>query len=307
MSAVAISVSGLAPSRGTRGPWSMATAEFLKRPITLPVLVFIGLLILAAVFAQVISPYDPVSDQDYVNANQGPTPAHWLGTDYAGRDILSRIIYGSRVSLTVGIVSVGIGLVAGVACGVTAGFLGGKTDVLAMRLMDVIWAFPSLMLALAITSALGRGVTNAMIAIGVVNVPFFARVARSSTLAVRNLEFVTAARGMGAASWRIMLQHILPNVAAPIIVQGSLAFGVAITTEASLDFLGVGAQPPTPTWGLDLQVGYQYLALNPSLALFPGLAIFLAVLAFTFLGDALRTALDPRLSRQSGTDSRERP
>jgi peptide/nickel transport system permease protein len=276
----------------------LTVARLLKRRLTPPALVAIAALVLCSVFAQAISPYDPVSDQDYASTNQGPSVAHWFGTDYAGRDILSRVIYGSRVSLMVGIVSVGIGLLAGVACGLAAGFFGGKTDIVAMRLMDVIWAFPSLMLALAITSVLGRGITNAMIAIGVVNVPFFARVVRSSTLAVRELEFVTAARGMGAPGWRIMLQHILPNVAAPIIVQGSLAFGVAITTEASLDFLGVGAQPPTPTWGLDLQVGYQYLALNPSLSVFPGLAIFVAVLAFTFLGDGLRVALDPRLSRR---------
>lgn len=272
--------------------------RLLKRRLTLPALIVIAGLILCAIFAKTISPYDPVSDQAYPSANQGPTVAHWFGADYAGRDILSRVIYGSRVSLLVGIVSVGIGLLFGVVCGVTAGYFGGTTDVVSMRLMDVIWAFPSLMLALAITSALGRGVTNAMIAIGVVNVPFFARVARSSTLAVRGLEFVTAARAIGVPRWRIMTQHILPNIAAPLIVQGSLAFGVAITTEASLDFLGVGAQPPTPTWGLDLQVGYQYLATNPSLALFPGLAIFIAVLAFTFLGDGLRVALDPRLSQR---------
>lgn len=277
---------------------SPVVRRLLKRRLTPPALVVIAGLILCAIFAKVISPYDPVSDQAYASANQGPTAAHWFGADYAGRDIFSRVIYGSRVSLLVGVVSVGIGLLFGVVCGVIAGYMGGATDVVSMRLMDVIWAFPSLMLALAITSALGRGVTNAMIAIGVVNVPFFARVARSSTLAVRELEFVTAARAIGVPSWRIMTRHILPNAAAPIIVQASLAFGVAITTEASLDFLGVGAQPPTPTWGLDLQVGYQYLANNPSLALFPGLAIFIAVLAFTFLGDGLRVALDPRLSQR---------
>lgn len=269
--------------------------RLLKRRLTLPSLVIIGGLIVCAVLAKVISPYDPINGQDYASANQGPSLAHWFGTDYLGRDMLSRLIYGSRVSLLVGVVAVAIGLIFGVTGGIIAGYFGRAVDSVIMRVMDVIWAFPSLMLALAITSALGRGTTNAMIAIGVVNVPFFARVARASTLAVRDLEYITAARAIGTPSGQVVARHVLPNVAAPIIVQGSLAFGVAITTEASLDFLGVGAQPPTPTWGIDLQVGYQYLANNASVAIFPGLAIFVAVLAFTFLGDGLRVALDPRL------------
>lgn len=281
--------------RPTRSLSFPLVRRLLKRRLTFPSLIVIGGLVVCAVFAKVISPYDPINGQDYANANQGPSVAHWLGTDYLGRDMLSRLIIGSRVSLLVGVVAVGIGLVFGVTGGIVAGYSGRIVDSVIMRLMDVIWAFPSLMLALAITSALGRGTTNAMIAIGIVNVPFFARVARASTLAVRDLEYITAARAIGTPSERIIVRHILPNVAAPIIVQGSLAFGVAITTEASLDFLGVGAQPPTPTWGVDLQVGYQYLANNPSVAIFPGLAIFVAVLAFTFLGDGLRVALDPRL------------
>jgi ABC-type dipeptide/oligopeptide/nickel transport system permease subunit len=252
-------------------------------------------LVVCAIFAPSISPYDPVTQQDYANANQGPSAIHWLGTDYAGRDILSRLIHGSRISLLVGAISVGIGLIAGVAVGVAAGYVGGRTDAVLMRLTDVIWAFPSLMLALAITSALGRGIVNAMIAIGIVNVPLFARLARGSALSVRETDYVTAARALGVSSYWIMLRHVLPNIAAPVIVQASLAFGVAMTTEASLSFLGVGAEPPAPSWGLDLQVGYQYLTNNPSLAIFPGLAIFISVLAFNFLGDGLRTALDPRL------------
>jgi ABC-type dipeptide/oligopeptide/nickel transport system permease subunit len=272
--------------------------RFLRTRFTAISIAIIVLIVLCAIFAPVISPYDPVTQQDYANANQGPTGLHWLGTDYLGRDILSRVIYGARISLLVGAVSVGIGLLAGVVLGVAAGYAGGKTDSVLMRLSDVIWAFPSLMLALAITAALGRGVTNAMIAIGVVNIPFFARLARASTLSVRELDYVTAARAIGTSGPRVILRHVLPNIVAPLIVQASLACGVAMTTEASLDFLGVGVQPPTPSWGVDLQVGYQYLANNPSLAIFPGLAIFVAVLAFNFLGDGLRIALDPRLSRR---------
>ncbi len=280
------------PTRSLSFPF---VRRLLKRRLTVPSLIIIGGLIVCAVLAKVISPYDPINGQDYASANQGPSLAHWFGTDYLGRDMLSRLIYGSRISLLVGVVAVAIGLAFGVTGGIIAGYFGRAVDSIIMRVMDVIWAFPSLMLALAITSALGRGTTNAMIAIGVINVPFFARVARASTLAVRDLEYITAARAIGTPSRQIVARHVLPNVAAPIIVQGSLAFGVAITTEASLDFLGVGAQPPTPTWGIDLQVGYQYLANNASVAIFPGLAIFVAVLAFTFLGDGLRVALDPRL------------
>jgi peptide/nickel transport system permease protein len=248
-----------------------------------------------AIFADAIAGYDPITYQSYIDANQGPSAAHWFGTDYLGRDTFSRVIYGARVSLTVGIVSVGIGLTVGVLTGMIAGFLGGKVDAGLMRVSDAIWTFPALMLALAITSALGPGIFNAMIAIGVVGIPYFARLARASTLTVRELDFVMAARTLGLSSPRIMVRHVLPNIAAPIIVQGSLALGGAIITEASLSFLGVGVQPPTPSWGIELRSGYQYMELNPSLAFFPGMAIFLTVLAFNFLGDGLRTALDPKL------------
>ena len=253
---------------------------------------------LCAIFADVIAGYDPVTHQDYAEANQGPSPAHWFGTDYIGRDMMSRLIYGARVSLAVGFVSVGIGLTVGVLIGLIAGFLGGKTDALLMRVTDAIWTFPSLMLALAITSALGPGIFNAMIAIGVVGIPYFARLARASTLTARELDFVMAARALGSPTWRILVVHILPNIAAPLIVQGSLALGSAIITEASLSFLGVGVQPPTPSWGIELRSGYQYMELNPAVAIIPGLAIFLTVLSFNFLGDGLRTALDPRLARR---------
>jgi peptide/nickel transport system permease protein len=256
------------------------------------------LMIFCAIFAGAITRYDPIRDQSYSEANEGPSAAHWFGTDYLGRDTFSRIVYGSRVSLTVGTVSVGIGMAAGVMIGLMGGYFGGKLDNVLMRITDAIWTFPSLMLALAITSVLGPGIFNAMIAIGVVGIPFFARLSRASTLTVRQLDFVLAARALGMTSPRIMIRHILPNILAPIIVQGSLAFGAAVITEASLSFLGVGVQPPTPSWGIELRSGYQYMELNPSAAIVPGLAIFVTVLACNFLGDGLRIALDPKLQQR---------
>jgi len=261
-------------------------------------LVILGTFMLMAIFAPLIQRYDPITDQSYAEANQGPSAAHWFGTDYLGRDTWSRLVHGSRISLTVGFVSVGVGLVLGVIVGVAAGYLGGKVDAVLMRFTDAIWSFPALMLALGITSALGRGVFNSMIAIGIVGIPFFARLARASTLTARELDYVLAARALGANTTRILGRHVLPNIAAPLIVQASLGLGTAIITEASLSFLGVGVQPPTPSWGLELRTGYQYLELNPAVAIIPGLLIFLTVLSFNFLGDALRTALDPRLARR---------
>jgi peptide/nickel transport system permease protein len=278
---------------------SFQTIRLLLRVRLVPMsLAILGLFILMAIFAPVVQRYDPITDQSYSEANEGPSAEHWFGTDYLGRDMWSRLIYGSRISLSVGLISVGVGMVFGVAIGVTGGFLGGKIDAILMRCTDAIWTFPALMLALAITSALGRGVINSMIAIGIVGIPFFARLSRASTLSARELDYVLAARALGSTTPRILFRHILPNIAAPLIVQGSLGLGNAIITEASLSFLGVGVQPPTPSWGLELKTGYQYLELNPAVAIIPGVLIFLTVLAFNFLGDGLRTALDPRLARR---------
>lgn len=286
------------PDRAPRVGSAIAFGHRLLRTRLTPlaVLVILGLVICAA-FANVVAPYDPTF-QDYAITNQGPSAAHWFGTDNLGRDILSRVIYGSRVSLLVGAVAVGIGLLLGVGVGVTAGLFGGKIDAALMRATDAIWAFPALMLALAITSVLGRGVTNAMIAIGIVNIPFFARLARASTLSVRETDFVLAGRALGLTEAELARRYILPNISAPITVQASLLFAVAIITEASLSFLGVGVQPPAPSWGLDLRTGYQFMSTSLSQAFFPGLAIFVTVLAFNFLGDGIRTALDPRLWRR---------
>lgn len=284
--------------RSAGGPAAVAFARRLLRTRLTPwaVLVVAGL-VLSALFADFIAPYNPTF-QDYASTNQGPSAAHWFGTDNLGRDILSRVVYGSRVSLLVGVVAVTIGLVVGVTVGVVAGLFGGKLDAALMRATDAIWAFPALMLALAVTSVLGRGVTNAMLAIGVVNIPFFARLARASTLSVRAMDFVLAGRALGVSEVGIALRYVLPNIAAPITVQASLLFAVAIITEASLSFLGVGVQPPAPSWGLDLRTGYQYMSTSLSQAFFPGLAIFVTVLSLNFLGDGIRTALDPKLWRR---------
>lgn len=282
-------------SRSPSG-WAFVQRMLGTRLVSLA-LVIVGVIALCAIFSPQIAPYDPTF-QDYAATNQGPSAVHWFGTDYLGRDVLSRVIYGARVSLLVGSVAVGFGILFGVTIGLVAGVSGGKLDALLMRLTDAIWAFPALMLALAITSVLGRGVTNAMIAIGVVNIPFLARLTRASTLYIREMDYVTAAKAMGASSARITFRYILPNIAAPLIVQASLLFAVAIITEASLSFLGVGVQPPKPSWGLDLRTGYQYMSTNVAQAFFPGLAIFFSVVALNFLGDGLRSALDPRLRRR---------
>jgi peptide/nickel transport system permease protein len=259
-------------------------------------LAIVGLLVVCAVTAPVISPYEP-NRQRLLEALQGPSAEHWLGTDENGRDVLSRILYGTRVSLAAGIFSVAIALCLGVTTGLVSGYFGGKVDNVIMRFMDALLAFPTLVLALAITAALGPGLRNAMIAIGIVGMPIFARLTRGQVLSVREREFVEAARTIGAGHVRIMVQHVLPNVMAPLIVQMSLSIAVAILAEATLSFLGLGVQPPEPSWGSMVSRGKDYLDLAPWLAFAPGGAILLAVMGFNFVGDAVRDALDPRLTR----------
>ena len=256
-------------------------------------LTVIGLMIFLALTADFLTPYDP-NYQDYAQLRQAPSLDHPFGTDQIGRDVYSRVIYGARISLLVGVVAVGIGMSAGVVLGLVAGLYGGWTDEIIMRVMDAIYAFPALVLALAITAALGTGIVNIMIAIGVVYMPSYARLVRGQVLSVRERDFVVAAQLLGAGPLRLMFLHIWPNVTAPIIVQASLNVSTAILTEASLSFLGLGVRPPTPSWGSSLQGGYQYLSSAPWLSIYPGLAIFIAVLAFNLFGDGLRYALDPR-------------
>lgn len=252
-------------------------------------------LVAAAVAAPVVAPFDPI-EVDPGRALLPPGPPHLLGTDDLGRDVFSRVVYGARVSLAVGVISVSIGLVVGVTVGMVAGYLGGLVDLLLMRVIDALLAFPALVLAIAITAALGPQIQNAMVAIGIVAIPAYARLTRAQVLSVREHEFVLAARALGAPPRRIILQHILPNIVNPLIVQATLSTAFAILQEASLSFLGLGSQPPNPSWGQDIYYSQRYLAnLKWWMSAGPGVAIFLAVFAFNFLGDALRDLLDPRL------------
>ena len=258
-------------------------------------LAVILIVLLTAVFAGLLAPYSPSQIQP-VGILAAPSPQYLLGTDSIGRDVLSRIIYGARVSILAGAVSVGVALTAGVLIGLVSGYYGGRTDDVLMRMVDALYSFPALLLALAITAILGPGLVNVMLAIGIVFTPAFARLVRGQALSVREREFVMAARVTGAGPWRIMAVHIWPNVTAPIVVQASLLVAAAIVIEAGLSFLGLGVQPPAPSWGSMLKEGYQYMEQAPWLAFAPGAAIFVTVLAFNLFGDGLRHALDPRLS-----------
>nr|WP_245302593.1 nickel transporter permease [Symbiobacterium terraclitae] len=253
-------------------------------------------MVLAALLADVIAPYDPIKGK-LSDMLQPPSAAHWMGTDEQGRDIFSRIIHGSRISLQVGLVAVGISLTTGTAIGAISAYFGGWLDLLVMRIIDILLAFPSILLAIAITAILGPSLTNAMIAVGVVGMPVYARLVRASVLSLREQDFVQAARAAGGGHARILGRHILPNALAPIIVQSTLSIGTAMLDAAGLSFLGLGAQPPAPEWGAMLSRAQVYIQLAPWVVTFPGLAIMLAVLGFNLLGDGLRDVLDPRLRR----------
>jgi peptide/nickel transport system permease protein len=253
--------------------------------------------LLLALFAPVVAPYDPIK-VDVLQTLEPPGWAHWLGTDDLGRDVLSRVIWGGRVSLSVGLISVSIGLFVGVTLGLAAGYVGGTFDLLVMRVIDALLAFPALVLAIAITAALGPQIQNAMIAIGIVAIPAYARLTRGQVLSIRARDFIVAARTIGASPLRIIVRHIFPNITNPLIVQATLSTAFAILAEAALSFLGLGPQPPYPSWGQDINYSQRYLAnLKWWMSAGPGIAIFTAVFAFNFLGDALRDVLDPRLRR----------
>jgi peptide/nickel transport system permease protein len=257
----------------------------------------VACVVFLALFAGFLAPLDPIK-LDLNISLEPPGPTHPLGTDDLGRDILSRVIYGARVSLLAGVVSVAIAFLGGVGLGVISGYWGGWVDNVIMRLMDSLLSFPAIVLALAIAAVIGAGLTNVMIAIGVVNTPIFARLARGQTLAVRELDYVGAARVLGACDLRIMRVHVLPNIAAPLIVQTSLSVAFAILAEASLSFLGFGVKPPEPSWGSMVSMGRGYLQQAPWIVFGPGAAIFITVMGFNFVGDAFRRALDPRLSHR---------
>jgi peptide/nickel transport system permease protein len=250
-------------------------------------------LILLAVFAPLIAPYDP-AQQSWTLVRKPSSWAHWFGTDESGRDLLSRVIYGARASLLAGVVSVSIALTAGVPIGLLAGYRGGWIDAIISRITDAMLACPNLILAIALAAFLGPSLTNAMIAIGVTATPVFVRLTRGQVLSVKVEDYVEAARAVGNPAWRIAVRHILPNILPSLLVQATLAIAAAIIAEASLSFLGLGQQPPAPSWGSMLNTAQRFLTNAPWMAVWPGLAIFLSVPSFNLLGDGLRDALDPK-------------
>ena len=274
----------------------MADSRIFRNPLNLIALAIIGLLALSALFATFIAPYDPLA-QSLGARLQPPSAAHLLGTDQLGRDIASRLLYGARISLVIGVVVVALAGVFGTVIGLLAGYAAGFTDEALMRLTEVFLAFPPLILAMAIAGALGPSLTNAIIAIAAVTWAIYARLARGQILSLRQREFVEAARAIGVRPSRIILRHLLPNAIAPLMVQASFDMGAAIISAAGLSFIGFGAQPPTPEWGVMISEGRNFISTEPWLSLFPGLAILFAVGSFNLLGDGLRDVLDPRLRR----------
>jgi peptide/nickel transport system permease protein len=256
------------------------------------------LLGLVAIFGAALAPFDPIA-MDFTARFAPPSLAHPFGTDDFGRDLFSRVLHGAAVSFRVAFIAVGISGVVGVTLGVLAGYLGGWVDEIVMRAMDVLFAFPAVLLAITVMAILGRGVENAMIAIAIVYAPIFARVTRGAVISVRDREFVTAARALGQNQLRIMFSHVLPNALGPIIVQTSLSLAFAILAEAALSFFGLGTQPPDPSWGRMLAEGRAFLHQAPWMGVFPGLAIMVSVLGFNLLGDGLRDVLDPRFRGRS--------
>jgi peptide/nickel transport system permease protein len=252
--------------------------------------------IAVALFAPLISPYDPLK-QDLGNTLARPDRAHLMGTDNVGRDVLSRMIWGTRVSLLAGFGSVVLAMVTGGLLGLLAGYAGGQTDGLVMRVMDAVLSFPPLVLALALGAVLGAGLTGVVIALGVVYTPTFARLMRGQVLTITARDYVEAARALGAPGWRVAWHHVLPNAAAPIVIQASLSVAFAILAEASLSFLGLGIQPPGASWGSMINAGRGYLQQAPWIVFWPGTALFVTVVGLNFVGDAVREALDPRLRK----------
>ncbi|HSI01907.1 MAG TPA: ABC transporter permease [Reyranella sp.] len=274
-------------------PWARAWRRLRRRKGAMVALVVVVMLILVAVLAPWIAPFDPTKTS-FTMVRKAPSWAHWLGTDEVGRDILSRVIFGARASLSAGLVSVGIAVGAGVPLGLLAGYAGGWIDAIISRVVDAMLAIPFLILAIALAAFLGPSLSNAMIAIGVTATPVFIRLTRGQTLGAKVEDYVEAARAVGNPHWRIALRHVLPNIVPPLLVQASLAIAGAIIAEAALSFLGLGQQPPAPSWGSMLNTAQRFIAQAPWMAFWPGFAIFFAVLSFNLLGDGLRDALDPR-------------
>jgi len=274
-------------------PGERALRRLVRRRGAMVGLAVVVFFVALAIFASWIAPYDPLATS-WSAVRKAPTAAHWFGTDEIGRDVLSRVVWGARASLLAGLVSVGISLAIGVPVGLLAGYVGGWVDMLISRITDAMLACPFLVLAIALAAFLGPSLTNAMIAIGIAATPAFVRLSRAQVLAVKVEDYIEAARAVGNSDWRIALRHVFPNIVAPVIVQATLAIAAAVIAEASLSFLGLGQQPPAPSWGSMLNTAKNYVENAPWMAVWPGASIFLLVLSFNLLGDGLRDALDPR-------------
>ena len=277
------------------GPWREFWLKFRQNRLAVAGLVLFVLLVLMAIFADNIAPYG-YDEQNLRRAFLAPSAQHWFGTDNFGRDVLSRVIYGARISLTVGVISVGIALLVGGTIGILAGFKGGWFDIIAMRLVDLLMSIPSTLLAISIVASIGPSLRNVMIAVGISSIPTYARLTRSVVIGLKELQFIEAANAMGTRQYKIILRHIIPNSLAPIIVQATMGIAGAILAAAGLGFIGLGIQPPNAEWGAMLNAGRHYIRDYPHMITFPGIAIMMAIFALNVLGDGLRDALDPKLS-----------
>jgi peptide/nickel transport system permease protein len=293
MATAAVTAAAVPVAPPEASPARRALRRLVRRRGAMMGLALVVFFVLMAILAPWISPHDPLATS-WSMVRKPPAAGYWFGTDEIGRDVLSRVIWGARASLLAGVVSVGISLLVGVPIGLVAGYLGRWPDMLISRVADAMLACPFLILAIALAAFLGPNLTNAMIAIGIAATPVFIRLTRAQVLAVKVEDYVEAARAVGNSHLRIALRHILPNIVAPLIVQATLAIAAAIIAEASLSFLGLGQQPPAPSWGSMLNTAKNYVENAPWMAVWPGLSIFLLVLSFNLLGDGLRDALDPR-------------
>ncbi len=286
-------------AEAVRTPWREFWRKFKRQHVAVAALVFVALLVLVAVLAPYLAPFDAENYFDYDRLNEGPSALHWFGVDPLGRDIFSRILMGARISLAAGFFSVAIGCLIGTALGLLAGYYEGWWDRIVMRISDVLFAFPGILLALGVVAILGSSMTNVVVAVAVFSVPAFARLVRGNTLVLKHQTYIESAQSIGASDWTIITRHILPGTISSIVVYFTMRVGTSIITAASLSFLGMGAQPPTPEWGAMLNEARADMVNAPHVALFPSLAIFLTVLAFNLLGDGLRDALDPKIDRQT--------
>lgn len=268
-----------------------------KSKVAIVGLIILIFLVFIAVFADLLVDYNVAIKQDLVHKLQGPSAEHWLGTDSFGRDILARIIHGSRISLSIGFVSVIVSLIVGGAIGSIAGYYGGKLDMIIMRFIDILMAVPSMLMCICVVTVLGPGMSNLLVAITISYVATFCVIVRSSILTIKNSDYIEAARATGVGTFRIILKHIIPNTMGPIMVQATLSIGSVILSAAGLSFVGLGVMPPAPEWGAILTEGKEFIRTAPHIVLFPGIAIMLAVMSLNFLGDGLRDALDPRLKQ----------